>query len=73
MVVNFHGDQIFVDFVRFLIHDKLWLGMLVPNDRINIKNGGQILHTTKHTLNMPYLRKADWMYTSNTINNIALL
>ena len=23
MVVNFRGDQIFMDFVRFLIHDNL--------------------------------------------------
>ena len=29
MVVNFRGDQIFVDFVRFLIHEVLFLLFLV--------------------------------------------
>ena len=24
MVVNFHGDQIFMDFVKFLIHEVLY-------------------------------------------------
>ena len=25
MVVNFHGDNIFTDFVRFLIHEVLYI------------------------------------------------
>ena len=31
MVVNFRGDQIFVDFVRFLIHEVLYAWCLRYN------------------------------------------
>ena len=35
MVVNFHGDQIFMDFVKFLIHKGLIICMVFKAMRIN--------------------------------------
>ena len=36
MVVNFHGNQIFVDFIRFLIHEVLYTWCLMYVSRLTV-------------------------------------